>query len=90
MTVAATAVEKGEFTVVLGPRRSLLFSSAPAAAATEEEGPSSRSAEEECRRLLERLRDDGVARSEAVRLVVEMKKSPKSFVYRIALGIEWT
>ena len=80
-------MEKGEFTIVLGPRQSLLYSSSPPASA--EEG-SPRVVEEECRLLLERLRDDRVPRSEAVRLVADMKKTAKSLVYRIALEIEWS
>lgn len=78
---------KGEVTVVLAPVGNSL-SKQDAELATEAR----------MLQLLTKLRDDGVTRSEAVRLVVEMlqdsvdaSKSPisKSEVYRVALTIPW-
>lgn len=38
---------------------------------------------------LRALKEDGVARSEAVKLTVQMLDQPKSAVYKIALSMPW-
>ena len=41
------------------------------------------------KKTLMALREDGVRRSEAVRLCVDMLRMPKSSVYALALDMQW-
>ena len=66
---------RGEFTIVLGP-----LPAATSPSATDEVGT--------IRALLFKLKADGVARSEAVRLAVDALQLPKSVVYKVALQVE--
>ena len=66
---------RGEFTIVLGP-----LPAATSPSATDEVGT--------IRALLFKLKADGVARSEAVRLTVDALQLPKSVVYKVALQVE--
>jgi 16S rRNA C1402 (ribose-2'-O) methylase RsmI len=68
---------KGEFTVVLGP----VSAKDTVGDATQE------SSEDKLAACLESLRTDGMRRSEAVKLCMEMLKLPKSVVYSKALAI---
>lgn len=67
---------RGEFTVVLGPHRRV-----------DAVGGGVKGAQEQ----LQRLRGDGLARSEAVRLVTEMSAGElsKAAVYKLALDMDW-
>lgn len=77
--------------IVLGPLDSLLYSDLPCAnfSLGDSAGGSGADAEVLCNRDLCLLRDDGVARSDAVRIVTESSLLPRSKVYRLALSIEW-
>ena len=66
---------RGEFTIVLGPFQGVALSAADI--------------ESNIKDSLRSLKDDGVARSEAVKLTVQMLDQPKSAVYKIALSIPW-
>ena len=82
---------RGEFVIVLGPLDSVLYSDRPPAISRlgmTSEG-SCIDAEFLCNRDLSSLRDDGVARSDAVRIVTQNSTLPRSRVYHIALSMEW-
>lgn len=66
---------RGEFTVVFGPFTGAAVSEADI--------------ESSIKDSLRALRDDKVARSEAVKLTVKMLDQPKSSVYKIALSMPW-
>ena len=67
---------RGEFTIVLGPYQ------APMLTADEEDRAITTA--------LMQLRSDGMARSEAVKVVVNTMQLPKSTIYKAALKIqEW-
>ena len=82
---------KGEFTVVFGPDGSLgkadvwtAFSGGGGAGEVVE------TTTQAVMRLLLELRNDGVSRSEAVKLVSTLTEQPKSTVYGVALSIaQW-
>jgi 16S rRNA C1402 (ribose-2'-O) methylase RsmI len=66
---------RGEFTVVLGP-----FLGASKSIAD---------IESSIKDSLRALREDGVARSEAVKITVKILDQPKSAVYKVALSMPW-
>ena len=65
---------RGEFTIVLGPYQ------APTLTADEED--------QAITAALMQLRSDGMARSEAVKVVVNTMQLPKSTIYKAALKIQ--
>ena len=73
MTQSETRV-RGEFTVVLGPYQPIMLT-----AAEEDQAITT---------ALMQLRGDGMARSEAVKVVVDTLQLPKSTVYKAALKIK--
>jgi hypothetical protein len=76
--------------VVLGPLDSRLYNEGSSAAQSlEKENASTADTEKRCIVALHKLRADKILRSEAVKLVTEMEALPRSYVYKLALEIEW-
>ena len=66
---------RGEFTIVLGPYQGIELTA--------------RDLENKIKDTLLTFRDDGIARSEAVKLATQILEQPKSVVYKLALDIPW-
>ena len=85
---------KGEFTLVLGPvvdeevNGSMVGTGRGDISGSKAGGNSSTSSQEQLQEVLLQLKNDGLRRSEAVKLTMEMLKLSKKTVYSCALQID--
>jgi 16S rRNA (cytidine1402-2'-O)-methyltransferase len=80
---------RGEFVFVLGPAECHLYSDEPAFQIGGQQRQDSKTRDTAVSEELSKLREDGIQRSEAVRIVCDLHDLSKSAVYAVALSMEW-
>jgi 16S rRNA (cytidine1402-2'-O)-methyltransferase len=80
---------RGEFVFVLGPSECRLYSDEPVFRSGGQQRQDSEARTAAVTEALMKLHEDGIQRSEAVRIVCDTLNLPKSTVYAVALSIDW-